>query len=91
MLSNLCLIFSDIFLSVFPLHPRPPLTTTGELQVDVLLSSIEGGEDGAALKQYTAPLRDMTLIRLLKQVAQVRRRDTVLYSDQLIIIGIEDQ
>merc|ERR1719427_2330393 len=39
-------------------------------KVDVLLSSIEGGEDGAALKQYTAPLRDMTLIRLLKQVAQ---------------------
>ena len=40
-------------------------------QVDASLAALETGEDGAVLSQYSDPLRDMTLIRLLKQVAQV--------------------
>jgi len=40
-------------------------------KVDERLNMIEESEEFAAIKQYTEPFRDMTLIRLLKQVAQV--------------------
>ena len=40
-------------------------------KVDERLNMIEDSEEFAAIKQYTEPFRDMTLIRLLKQVAQV--------------------
>merc|ERR1739838_1019099 len=40
-------------------------------KVDDKLKLIEESEEFSAIKQYTEPFRDMTLIRLLKQVAQV--------------------
>merc|ERR1719188_2338353 len=40
-------------------------------KVDESLKNLEEGEEGSVLSQYADPLRDMTLIRLLKQVAQV--------------------
>jgi len=40
-------------------------------KVDEKLKFIDESEDFSAIKQYTEPLRDMTLVRLLKQVAQV--------------------
>merc|ERR1712096_270927 len=40
-------------------------------KVDDKLKLIEESEEFSSIKQYTEPLRDMTLIRLLKQVAQV--------------------
>ena len=40
-------------------------------KVDSSLKTLAEGEDGAVLSQYSDALRDMTLIRLLKQVAQV--------------------
>merc|ERR1712212_664872 len=46
-----------------------PLTLCGK--VDERLKLIEENEDFSSIKQYTEPLRDMTLVRLLKQVAQV--------------------
>ena len=42
------------------------------VQVDESLKVLEQGEDASLLAQYADPLRDMTLIRLLKQVSQVR-------------------
>ena len=41
------------------------------MKVDDSLKNLEEGEEGSVLSQYADPLRDMTLIRLLKQVAQV--------------------
>merc|ERR1712212_399739 len=46
-----------------------PLTLCGK--VDERLKFIDENEDFSSIKQYTEPLRDMTLVRLLKQVAQV--------------------
>merc|ERR1712002_112439 len=40
-------------------------------KVDERLKFIDENEDFSSIKQYTEPLRDMTLVRLLKQVAQV--------------------
>ena len=40
-------------------------------KMDASLMKLEEGEEAGTLAQYTEPLRDMTLIRLLKQVAQV--------------------
>merc|ERR1719167_506982 len=40
-------------------------------KVDERLNMIEENEDFAPIRQYTEPFRDMTLIRLLKQVSQV--------------------
>merc|ERR1719391_1593662 len=40
-------------------------------KVDTSLKALADGEDGTVLSQYSDALRDMTLIRLLKQVAQV--------------------
>merc|ERR1719210_1051198 len=40
-------------------------------KVDTSLKALEQSEDAGVLGQYAQPLRDMTLIRLLKQVAQV--------------------
>merc|ERR1712128_248997 len=40
-------------------------------KVDDKLKLIEESDDFSPIKQYTEPLRDMTLVRLLKQVAQV--------------------
>merc|ERR1719410_3120928 len=40
-------------------------------KVDASLIALEQSEDAGVLGQYAQPLRDMTLIRLLKQVAQV--------------------
>ena len=42
-----------------------------DYQVDTSLKALEQSEDAGVLGQYAQPLRDMTLIRLLKQVAQV--------------------
>ena len=39
--------------------------------MDESLKILEEGEDAGLLAQYADPLRDMTLIRLLKQVSQV--------------------
>ena len=41
------------------------------MQVDERLKFIDDNEEFSSIKQYTEPLRDMTLVRLLKQVAQV--------------------
>jgi len=41
------------------------------VKVDNSLKALAEGEDGTVLSQYSDALRDMTLIRLLKQVAQV--------------------
>ena len=41
-------------------------------KVDERLKMIETSEEFAPIKQYTEPFRDMTLIRLLKQISQVR-------------------
>merc|ERR1719370_2868976 len=46
-----------------------PLTLCGK--VDERLKFIDENEDFSSIKQYTEPFRDMTLIRLLKQVSQV--------------------
>jgi len=46
-----------------------PLSLTRK--VDQQLKSFESMPEFAALTQYSAPLRDMTLVRLIKQVAQV--------------------
>merc|ERR1719435_525634 len=46
-----------------------PLTLCGK--VDERLKFIDENEDFSSIKQYTGPFRDMTLVRLLKQVAQV--------------------
>merc|ERR1719495_2200581 len=46
-----------------------PLTLCGK--VDERLKFIDENEDFSSIKQYTEPLRDMTLVRLLKQAAQV--------------------
>merc|ERR1712123_36589 len=40
-------------------------------KVDEKLKFIDESDDFSPIKQYTEPLRDMTLVRLLKQVAQV--------------------
>merc|ERR1712142_1113247 len=40
-------------------------------KVDERLNFIDENEDFSSIRQYTEPLRDMTLVRLLKQVAQV--------------------
>merc|ERR1711962_794104 len=42
-------------------------------KVDERLNMIEENEDFAPIRQYTEPFRDMTLIRLLKQVSQVHQ------------------
>ncbi len=47
-----------------------PLTLCSK--VDEKLKEIDESEDCSSIKQYSDALRDMTLIRLLKQVAQVR-------------------
>ena len=44
-------------------------------KMDASLKELEAGEEAGALVQYAEPLRDMTLVRLLKQVAQVRQQD----------------
>merc|ERR1719278_1904598 len=54
-------------------------------KVDERLKMIEGQEDFAAIKQYTEPFRDMTLIRLLKQVAQVYQSVSM---DRLIALSV---
>merc|ERR1712066_59210 len=46
-----------------------PLTLCAKM--DASLKALVEGEEAGALVQYTEPLRDMTLVRLLKQVAQV--------------------
>merc|ERR1719192_3319529 len=46
---------------------------------------VEEQEDFAAIKQYTEPFRDMTLIRLLKQVAQVYQSVSM---DRLIALSV---
>merc|ERR1719392_671730 len=46
-----------------------PLTLCAK--VDERLNFIDENEDFSSIRQYTEPLRDMTLVRLLKQVAQV--------------------
>ena len=43
-------------------------------KMDASLKELEAGEEAGALMQYVEPLRDMTLVRLLKQVAQVRQK-----------------
>ena len=42
--------------------------------MDASLKALVEGEEAGALVQYVEPLRDMTLVRLLKQVAQVRQK-----------------
>ena len=42
--------------------------------MDASLEQLVEGEEAGALVQYAEPLRDMTLVRLLKQVAQVSRQ-----------------
>merc|ERR1719357_355344 len=54
-------------------------------KVDERLKMIEEQEDFAAIKQYTEPFRDMTLIRLLKQVAQVYQSVSM---DRLIALSV---
>merc|ERR1712240_395439 len=46
-----------------------PLTLCAK--VDERLNFIDENEDFSSIRQYAEPLRDMTLVRLLKQVAQV--------------------
>merc|ERR1712050_259622 len=46
-----------------------PLTLCAK--VNERLNFIDENEDFSSIRQYTEPLRDMTLVRLLKQVAQV--------------------
>ena len=41
--------------------------------MDVSLKQLEEGEEAGAPVQFVEPLRDMTLVRLLKQEAQVRQ------------------
>ena len=45
-------------------------------KVDTKLKEVEETEELSALHQYVGALRDMTLVRLLKQVAQVRFKET---------------
>ena len=49
-----------------------PLALCGKM--DASLKKLVEGEESGALVQYAEPLRDMTLVRLLKQVAQVRQK-----------------
>lgn len=49
-----------------------PLALCGKM--DASLKKLVEGEEAGALVQYAEPLRDMTLVRLLKQVAQVRQK-----------------
>lgn len=52
-----------------------PLTVCAK--VDARLKVIETGEEWSGIAQYTGPWRDMTLVRLLKQVAQVYQSVTM--------------
>merc|ERR1719278_1799909 len=51
-------------------------------KVDERLNMIGDSEEFAAIKQYTEPFRDMTLIRLLKQV------DQSVSMDRLIVLSV---